>query len=316
MNRPTETEAEKSAEKPKPPCYSKFAITKFPQVDGYTAFTLANHCQSLVDVIDNIQDTCGSPVDEEDMDMVRYIDDFALSTLSALAPSVSSGEDAAAITPAALAVEPGAGSLPVELDGVADAIADARGMWRSCSGCHETNEGVPLGPFSNVLKCNLGMGCFECGGIGAIWDTTDYADMGRALTPASSAVGWKLVPEEPTAFMISQGVSCDWRRGDDTIRNIWRSMVEASPTAEKCPTCDGTGKEGRHSICRDCDKAPASSAVEGEAVAWLTPYYENDRAGKLVPVIVPVESVIDPKEDWTPLYRLPASPAPHQEGRK
>jgi hypothetical protein len=61
---------------------------------------------------------------------------------------------------------------------------------------------------------------------------------------------------------------------------------------------------------------PASSAVEGEAVAWLTPYYENDRAGKLVPVIVPVESVIDPKEDWTPLYRLPASPAPHQEGRK
>lgn len=75
--------------------------------------------------------------------------------------------------------------LPIELDGVADAIAYGKGFWRSCSGCHETNEGVPLGPFSTVMKCHLGMGCFECGGIGAIWDTTDYADMGRALTAAA-----------------------------------------------------------------------------------------------------------------------------------
>lgn len=61
--------------------------------------------------------------------------------------------------------------------------------------------------------------------------------------------------------------------------------------------------------------SPASSGVEGEAVAYFTPYYENDRTGKLVPVIVSAESVTEPRGDWTPLYRLPASPAPQTEER-
>lgn len=59
--------------------------------------------------------------------------------------------------------------------------------------------------------------------------------------------------------------------------------------------------------------SPASSGVEGEAVAYFTPYYENDRTGKLVPVIVSAESVTEPRGDWTPLYRLPASPSPAPE---
>jgi hypothetical protein len=65
--------------------------------------------------------------------------------------------------------------LPIELSGVADAIAEGHGSWRSCSGCHTLNEGHPTGEWSDVLKCHLGMGCFECGGIGAIWDNTDYS---------------------------------------------------------------------------------------------------------------------------------------------
>lgn len=75
--------------------------------------------------------------------------------------------------------------------------------------------------------------------------------------------GWKLVPKEPTSFMISKGIGCDWRRGDDTIRNIWRHMLDAIPSPdiivsdERCPSCEGTGKEGRHSICRDCDETPS-----------------------------------------------------------
>ena len=75
--------------------------------------------------------------------------------------------------------------LPIELSGVADALACDKGFWCSCTGCHELNEGVPTGPFSKVMKCHLGMGCFECGGIGAIWDRTDYADMGRAMSVAA-----------------------------------------------------------------------------------------------------------------------------------
>lgn len=71
---------------------------------------------------------------------------------------------------------------PVELRGVAETLGDGGGFWRSCSGCHELNEGHDTGPYSAVLKCHLGGGCSECGGIGAIWDTTDYADIAAFST--------------------------------------------------------------------------------------------------------------------------------------
>ncbi|KKC24903.1 hypothetical protein [Sphingomonas sp. SRS2] len=53
------------------------------------------------------------------------------------------------------------------------------GFWSPCSGCYETEDGYPVGsyPHSAVLRCVLGGGCSECGGIGAVWDNTDYADM-------------------------------------------------------------------------------------------------------------------------------------------
>lgn len=52
------------------------------------------------------------------------------------------------------------------------------GHWRECSGCYETEDGYPVGtyPYSFALKCHLGRGCSECGGIGAIWDSSDYRD--------------------------------------------------------------------------------------------------------------------------------------------
>lgn len=76
-------------------------------------------------------------------------------------------------------------SPPRDDDDVRDRVADCRvenadsGHWRSCSGCYETEDGHPTGPypFSESFGCYLGSGCSECGGIGAIWDTTDYADM-------------------------------------------------------------------------------------------------------------------------------------------
>lgn len=68
-------------------------------------------------------------------------------------------------------------SLPVELIGISEALDEGDGCWRPCTGCHEWNEGVPTGPTSKVFRCVLGVGCQECGGIGAIWDTTDYGKM-------------------------------------------------------------------------------------------------------------------------------------------
>ena len=74
-----------------------------------------------------------------------------------------------------------ADSVPVaiELADVARTVAEGDGFWASCSGCYETEDGHPVGryPHSTVFNCALGSGCSECGGLGAVWDDTDYAAM-------------------------------------------------------------------------------------------------------------------------------------------
>ncbi|MCA0850074.1 hypothetical protein [Salipiger thiooxidans] len=63
------------------------------------------------------------------------------------------------------------------------------GCWVSCSGCHETNEGYETGhyAYSPVFKCYVGCGCRECGGLGVIWDSTDYSAMGDYLAEEMDA---------------------------------------------------------------------------------------------------------------------------------
>lgn len=75
---------------------------------------------------------------------------------------------------------------PIELQGIKETMAEGDGFWRTCSGCHESNEGHSTGPFSRVFNCTLGGGCSECGGIGAIWDTTDYEAMAAAMMGADA----------------------------------------------------------------------------------------------------------------------------------
>lgn len=57
-------------------------------------------------------------------------------------------------------------------------INEHGGHWHSCSGCHETVDGQETGhyTYSDVYKCYEGSGCHECGGIGVIWDDTDYSN--------------------------------------------------------------------------------------------------------------------------------------------
>ena len=76
---------------------------------------------------------------------------------------------------------------PVELLCVAQTLANGAGQWRTCTGCHESNEGMPTGPYSSIMKCYLGNGCDECGGIGAVWDTTDYKQMADEMAKSLAA---------------------------------------------------------------------------------------------------------------------------------
>ncbi|MGN7959178.1 DUF551 domain-containing protein [Agrobacterium radiobacter] len=104
----------------------------------------------------------------------------------------------------------------IELDGVPDALAYGKGIWRTCTGCHESNEGYPTGPFSDTLKCHLGGGCFECGGIGAVWDTTDYEDMGNFIALSAQVqdvAGWRPIetaPKDESIIMLFRADEKHW----------------------------------------------------------------------------------------------------------
>ena len=76
-------------------------------------------------------------------------------------------------------------ALAKAIDGscVEDTIRECGGWWRPCSGCYESNEGYPVGPYSRVLGCDQGGGCSECGGLGAVWNyytEEELADLHRA----------------------------------------------------------------------------------------------------------------------------------------
>lgn len=66
-------------------------------------------------------------------------------------------------------------------------IEPTDGFWHDCSGCHESNEGVPTGQWSALFGCYMGGGCSECGGIGVKWDNTDYAKFVDEPVPCPTA---------------------------------------------------------------------------------------------------------------------------------
>ncbi|RMX08532.1 hypothetical protein D8I35_05500 [Corticibacter populi] len=103
--------------------------------------------------------------------------------------------------------------LPIELRGIQETVAEGRGVWRSCSGCHELDEGHDTGPRSKVFGCALGVGCSECGGIGAVWDTTDYGAMGDALADSMA----KPQPSGSGADGLDAAVDKAWSRFQSAI---------------------------------------------------------------------------------------------------
>jgi len=89
----------------------------------------------------------------------------------------------------------------VELRGVAEVLAETKeegiGFWRTCTGCYEGVDGQNVHGYqhSKVFECVIGMGCRECGGIGATWDTTDYEEMAKSMI-ADDISAMPQMPEE------------------------------------------------------------------------------------------------------------------------
>lgn len=170
-------------------------------------------------------------------------------------------------------------AVALELRGVPKTIMEGGGFWRSCTGCHELNEGRDTGPYSAVLGCHLGQGCGECGGIGAIWDSTDYQtmaddmarDMGQSVSAAPQASAendWKAAirkfmdtaipalaaianvhtPDEIDALeaMPREPVIDQVRRLSQACEELSRQVRPERPKADKdaarctCPSGDGS----------------------------------------------------------------------------
>ncbi len=83
---------------------------------------------------------------------------------------------------------------------IKELVEDGAGFWRACSGCQEGVDGHVSAkdyPFDPTFRAQPGGGCSECGGIGVIWDNTDWSDFGefareelaRTAAPADPAQG-------------------------------------------------------------------------------------------------------------------------------
>jgi hypothetical protein len=80
-------------------------------------------------------------------------------------------------------------TLPFELRGIAETVANSAGFWTSCTGCYDTEDGRPTQKYahSKVFGCEMGSGCSECGGLGVVWDDTDYEEMARFMADNEAA---------------------------------------------------------------------------------------------------------------------------------
>ncbi|WP_152621380.1 hypothetical protein [Bradyrhizobium japonicum] len=94
---------------------------------------------------------------------------------------------------------------------VREQVSDGDGMWATCSGCHESVDGYSIGYLrSKIFGCTLGSGCSECGGIGAVWDSTDYGHLADETHAEMVAEEAAATPGLPQSAKESVGTfACD-----------------------------------------------------------------------------------------------------------
>lgn len=118
--------------------------------------------------------------------------------------------------------------------------------WRSCTGCHESHEGVPQGEYSTLFGCHVGSGCSECGGLGVVWEywTADTLDqMARDVSEPLAALpqaepGWRSMDSAPKqdgkhdgpSILLYGGViaydSSDYSHPNSRVVEAYWSLVE------------------------------------------------------------------------------------------
>lgn len=117
-------------------------------------------------------------------------------------------------------------------------VGEGDGCWVPCTGCYETEDGRAVGkyPHSSIFDCALGGGCSECGGLGGVWDNTDYAAFGDALAVEAAeragggpAIDDAMVERVQLAWMRSDFVNVpgDSTEFDELVRLLLAAALRA-----------------------------------------------------------------------------------------
>ncbi|MCA7888235.1 hypothetical protein LGM58_34205 [Burkholderia contaminans] len=178
-----------------------------------------------------------------------------------------------------------------ELSNVHEVLASGKGFWRTCSGCHESEDGHPVGeyPYSDILQCDLGAGCTECGGIGAVWDNTDYDDLVDFLEKREADADAK----QPEPLVANERSAPEWALRV-TVSKQCEEMDAIREALELEEDCEYSVIVDAIQELREA-RAPSSNAAGAEGIAheiWaaaqLTPGEGIEDGARRIAAILPL----------------------------
>ena len=171
--------------------------------------------------------------------------------------------------------------------------------WRSCTGCHETNEGAETGhyPYSRIFGCYVGSGCRECGGIGVVWHhiSAEGLDAMASETNAEAALraGGEPVAVKPlTWFAPSQHDNSAFA---ETMLGTWTVWDFGGEDSHVCGPQDRAGKRLGGNI--DAAKAAAQADYEASIRSALV-FAPSDLERELDEVKAEYRSYQESAEEW------------------
>jgi len=172
---------------------------------------------------------------------------------------------------------------------VSEVVEEDGGCWTACSGCQESVDGHVSSkdyPRSRIFKCQPGSGCWECGGLGVIWQDGEFlASYGEVLsTPTSQPPAAETRLREEAAN-IGYRICAETRHV--TLGDKVAAAIRAIPLTQPEPTAQQALPQARadrrhHPLCGvqyghrcdyDCARDYTPTAQQGG---------EEERAAELI----------------------------------
>lgn len=155
-----------------------------------------------------------------------------------------------------------------------DEAHQSGGWWKECTGCLEAEDGQAVGtyPYSCILRCHLGAGCDECGGLGALWEEAPTDAQLAALagdTPEQPVSDPDGLPESPRPMSAAPRDGSMIRLLVQFTENGVNDGFDSGPAwTIGANTYDDSGDDEWHIAGWDWQQ-DCFTAGEGEPLGWL-----------------------------------------------